>query len=317
MERQNQRPGFTLVELLVTVTVLAILAALVLVALASATQSAKEARTRATIAKINAVVMAKWESYKTRRASVRMFLKEDGSQDLNGNGTKTDQYSPVQLARYRIDAIRELMRMELPDRFSDITDDPVTPAAIGGNLPKMRRPSVSESYKRKMPASPSTQYQGAKCLYLIVTTGGGDPDIMEQFSPSEIGTDTDGMRYFKDGWEQPISFLRWAPGFFSSLQNWDLTTNLPKDHDPLDPTKAYVPTGSDPFAAAGVYPPLYPLIYSPGPDGEYEVNTAGSHRYATVNNHPYADHGGGLIGDWHDANGDGVDGRADNITNHD
>jgi len=51
------RRGFTLVELLVTVTVMAILMAVVLGGMRMANESARTARTRSTIAKINEVIM--------------------------------------------------------------------------------------------------------------------------------------------------------------------------------------------------------------------------------------------------------------------
>lgn len=317
---RNKR-GFTLVELLVAITVLAILASLILVGLANANASAREAKTRATIAKINAVVMQKYESYRTRR--VPFNHRADTFTDENGNG-KYDSGEPyvdannngrfdtaADHARYRLDALRELMRMEMPDRFTDITDDPVT-------LP--HRPSISEGYKNILTRTPpnGNQFQGAKCLYLLVTRGCDDPDILEQFGTNEIGTDDDGLKYFKDGWERPISFLRWAPGFFSTLQQWDLTTNLPTEHDPFDPLKVYKPSGSDPFTAAGVYPPLFPLIYSAGPDGISDIvsDQTTPIRYSTVNNNPYTPFMGELNGTPKDNDSSGTIDALDNITNH-
>ena len=37
--------------------------------------------------------------------------------------------------QYRLDGLRELMRLELPDRWTDIEDDPVTPVNAGSPGP--------------------------------------------------------------------------------------------------------------------------------------------------------------------------------------
>ena len=71
-----------------------------------------------------------------------------------------------------------------------------------------------------------------------------------------------------------------------------------------------------------VHPPLYPLIYSAGPDGKYEVQAASGHNYSSVNNNPYywspsEKSSKIIIGSWADSDSDGVDGRIDNITSHD
>src|SRR6478752_7722253 len=109
--------GFTLVELLVVITILSILASMVLFALASSAEAARVAKTKTTINKLHALIMAKYESYKTRRVPVD--VKAVATQRMYTNG-------PTGWARARLDVIRELMRMEMPDGFTDIDDDPIT-----------------------------------------------------------------------------------------------------------------------------------------------------------------------------------------------
>lgn len=340
---QRCSKGFTLVELLIVIAILAILASMVLFALAGAEGTAKEMRTQSTITKLHNLVMQKWESYRTRRVPVNAFQQEpftdtngngqhDGSeayQDLNSNG-QYDIYRRPGVVMHRLSALRELMRMEMPDRMTDLQDGTVTPSVIGHPTNKMPAPSSWQNYRRAVPAGLSNDtYQGAECLFLIVTRGIDDPDVMEQFSPSEFGDkDGDGLKEFWDAWENPISFLRWAPGFESTLQDVSAPIN---EHDPFDPLQVHIPLNtSDPwFVAApqkGKHPPIFPFIYSAGPDGIYDIITDGSSpiRYAVPPsmtppippNNPYYFDGTDRIGTPTDLDGSGSIDTEDNITNH-
>ena len=59
---RSVRRGFTLVELLVTISIIGIMAALTMGVVHSARQMAAEAATKATIAKLNAIIMKRYES---------------------------------------------------------------------------------------------------------------------------------------------------------------------------------------------------------------------------------------------------------------
>jgi prepilin-type N-terminal cleavage/methylation domain-containing protein len=262
--------GFTLVELLVTIVIIAILASMVLGALFTSQEAAKEARTKGLIAKLNTVVMDRWESYRTRRLPIRMGYNRFG---VAFNET------PLQFALRQLYARRELMRIEMPDNFTDIN------ASLSlSYLPN--RSALSQAYFRKYVsvASPNPQYESAECLYLILLLN-RDEASTELIAKNAGDRDGDGLPEILDGWGNPIGFLRRAPGFVSELQpNQDAVNN----HDPFDPRRV------DPAAWA-----MYPLIYSYGPDQEPELET-----------------GGPMPGSWVDGNGDGQRNDIDNIHNH-
>ncbi len=99
------RSAFTLVELLVTITIIGILAGMVMAALQKTRQSAREYATKATIAKLNSIIMERYESYMNRRVPIQI-----------PTGTQ-----PKAAAQMRLNAIRELMRLEMPDCRADVT----------------------------------------------------------------------------------------------------------------------------------------------------------------------------------------------------
>jgi prepilin-type N-terminal cleavage/methylation domain-containing protein len=344
------RRAFTLVELLVSIVIVGILASIILFALASVTESAKADKTRSTISKLNSLVMAKYESYRTRRVPVdEKLVANYWNYPANTFGW----------AEARVDVIRELMRMEMPDRYSDIQDNPVNKMKdASGTVTPMATPSATIAYRAALPTAPNFHFEAAKCLYMLVSLGLDDPDVMSQFSEDEIvRDDLDGMRYFVDGWGQPIFYVRWPAGFSSPLQPWNVnptdvfnktTVNkvYPATHDPFDPLHAYRPGVGDPFynpdstvaASSQVYPALYPLILSGGPDRITDIylngipNGGGTEfQYSKTSppNNPYVVANNGLFGGPADlpsiftpANitsqqGDGVDNSIDNITNHD
>lgn len=203
-----KRQGFTLVELLITISIIAILAGMMVVASFSAQEAGKAQKTRALITKLDGIIRARYESYRTRRVPVNFATL--AANDVAGTKLRL---------RQRVDVLRDLMRMELPDRLSDITDGPVTP--FGGTL--ILRPPVSEAYLARLNSitTETPENQGAECLYMIVTESlEQEGDSRGVFNTGDVGdTDNDGLPEFLDGWKRPIEFLRWAPGFLSDMQN--------------------------------------------------------------------------------------------------
>jgi prepilin-type N-terminal cleavage/methylation domain-containing protein len=200
--------GFTLTELLVVMLVLSILAGLTVAALAGAVNDARASRTRAVINKIDLLIDERWESYRTRAVPLRIPATNHPDHALFA-------------ARIRLLALRELMRMELPDRITDVTTGSyMIPAPV--NLPLLPQSSVKQSYLRLANratngtiANWTTTHQGSECLYLILSTmKDNDKSALDYFSTDEIGdVDGDGMKEILDGWGRPIEFLRWAPGY--------------------------------------------------------------------------------------------------------
>lgn len=225
--------GFTLVELMTVIVIVAILAALTLSGLAGARLRAKIDKTRSTIRKIDAVLRPMYESYLTRRVD-----------------TIADAKDRTTAARLMLQAKRDLLLREMPDCWADVTDTPsftTLPAYL--------------TYK----TGKSEALGSAECLYMILSRSGYEPDVLEGFRPDELGdTDDDRAAEFVDAWGKPIVFLRWAPGWLPPAST--LQTDDPESrHDPLDPFRV------DSHAADRLLPDrtgyaLVPLVASGGPD---------------------------------------------------
>jgi prepilin-type N-terminal cleavage/methylation domain-containing protein len=215
-----KRRGFTLVELLITITIIGIMAGMILFAMFQAQETAKEHKTRALVLKLNSIIMRRYDEYKTRRVPIQFDA--------------TELTDPKLMARMRLEVLRDLMRMEMPDRWSDV----LTPPASPFNRPaadRVQPPSAFIAYQAKWAAvtgdSPTgpyeyaydttkDEYQSAECLYMIVMgTLAQEGDSRDAFKATDVGdVDQDGFPEFIDAWGQPIRFLRWAPGLTSGTQ---------------------------------------------------------------------------------------------------
>jgi prepilin-type N-terminal cleavage/methylation domain-containing protein len=298
--------AFTLIELLVTITIISILAGISLGALHFARQSTIEGKTKATIAKLNALVMQRYESYLTRRVPI----------DTTG-------MKPKDAAIARLNALRDLMRMEMPERWSDVTNPPITSVLE----PALKKAYFQRYAKSSAPNNEIQKHGDAKCLYMIVSMG--NPEAMEQFGQDEIAiVDGDDFPVFIDAWGTPIGFLRWAPGFNNSdvqgnidtlwnvgqalTQRQIATTN---DHDPFDPQRVDLSKPDETNSTNNVPTGwrLVPLIYSYGPDKEEGIYSAKTYTYI---GNPYET----ILGNSGNGVGlgtpDGTGKHFDNIHNH-
>lgn len=316
--RRVRREAFTLVELLVTIIIIGILTSLVLGALVVSQESANRARTESIITKLDTALAHRWESYKTRRIQLDSTVL--GAIPANDRDM---------LAQERTRGLYELMRFELPQRWDDITREvapssgaamPVEPLVLDAS------PSISAIYlraynqvKTATGSWPSDDNQAAECLYLIMTLSNlEDESFTEQVGNLDQGDiDGDGMKEFHDAWGNPITFLRWAPGFVSLRQ----TRNPKTQHDPFDSLHQF----DEHYA-------LSPLIFSPGPDGIPDIianNNADTPITGTPPPYPTQDpefndpYDGWtnssvtyLPGESNDTDNDGDDNSIDNIYNH-
>jgi hypothetical protein len=293
------------VELLITILIISLLAALILGVAAVAGETARQAQTRNVVTRLHALLAEYYGTYKNRRVQVRQPVIDGINKLASTNSAVKGQY----LALARLYALRELMLMEVPERWSDVLLNavPANPTGLNdarfpfyqdmrGNSPTGRT-SLANIYLRRYVAmasrdntltgNPNTgaeilANQGAECLYMIITMACGDGEARTQFGENDIGdTDGDGAPEFLDAWGQPIEFLRWAPGFDSSIQmNANQFLPLPVS----DAWKSAAANDHDPFDLFRTDPPAFrlePLIVSPAGDELLGIRIASTHVYYT------------------------------------
>lgn len=264
--RKSTSRAFTLIELMLVMGMMAILMAATGLALAQAMEQGRASRTQAQIARIHSLLMARYESYRTR--SIRLTVPPSTTAQVR--------------AAMRLNILREIMRLEMPQCVGDIVgiDISASPNAPVLNTrpnrffmsPASPYPALSNNYFRRVQSSPNFIKGGAieaECLYLILSTiDDGDSNGLNFLLPSEIGdTDGDGVLEILDGWGRPLLFQRWPTGYVNNpIGTYSVATSFQNgvDPDPYDPMKV---------DTRGTYY-LVPLICSAGPDGGLGLITA-------------------------------------------
>ena len=224
-----QVDGFTLIELLVVMAIITLLSAAMLVAVTELQASSKKKRCQQQIKKIDQLITQRWDELLHKPLAIQFNSLGPTPSPLNINARKLQ----ILIAR------REMMRLEMPDRITDITEDPVV---FPGGF-QMQLPATTATFRRKAAYNAAIgntwneQNQGAECLYLILSVmQDRDSSALDFFFPSEIGdTDEDGMLEILDGFNQPIGFLRWAPGI-SARTGPDLRWGIADTDDDNDGT---------------------------------------------------------------------------------
>ena len=122
-----RRPGLTLVELLVSISLITVVSSMFLVAYRAAATEASNIRTQSTIRKISEVLVSRMQEYENYPIQFARGTGNAFAIPVPGNAvpalpSTADEYEPkgILLERLRVMLLREMIAQEMPDYYQDI-----------------------------------------------------------------------------------------------------------------------------------------------------------------------------------------------------
>ncbi|QDT55607.1 hypothetical protein Pan44_36530 [Caulifigura coniformis] len=194
------RSGFSLIELLVVLTILLMLIGLIVSFFGTAGNAAREAATRVTITKLDALLQARY------RQMVDSFAEQDRKPSQKAEWPNLARSAAVALTGTEPTAAKKAMvrinryRGAFPQRKEDFV------YLGGGDFPN----PYATGWPSTMPVGHLPETESSELLYFILASGGGtgaEAQIADSINPKHIqDTDGDGLMEFVDDWGVPLRF---------------------------------------------------------------------------------------------------------------
>jgi prepilin-type N-terminal cleavage/methylation domain-containing protein len=236
----HRRGGFTLVELLVVITIIAILFTFAVQMIGGVVDFGRRAATESTLRKLNGMIEQRLQSI--QRATTNIDVLQNDLLNVVAYQQALNVWGPLPSNdAYAISATpyyaRKLMMMRfLPQSWDDL----------------VRINALSEATMQvALPTNPNTvsAADSSEALYFSLSNAAVIGDTMfaaEDFGNLEVGdTDRDGLLEFLDGWGRPIRFYRWPTRLIRPL-----------GPEPVSVTPAPIPPGQ--LVAARLLMPFLP-----------------------------------------------------------
>lgn len=184
MKTIAHRRAFSLVELLVVITLIVMLIAMMATALNAARASGAKQKTKASITMLDEIIQRHY------RSTESMSMPADVA--AGSRGTE----------------IRKQITADMPDSWQDVAYLKAHPS----DFKSARHRGYVATFNA---VNPSAQHASAECLFMIIMQGG----LADCLDCSGLGsipvgdTDSDGAPEFLDAWGQPIRYVLWPAGF--------------------------------------------------------------------------------------------------------
>lgn len=268
------RRGFTMIELLVVITIISILLAATLYAIGNAIGAARANATQATLVKLDSLLRGRIEAFGVNLKKPTQTKIIERQMAVVSDTLKAEGVPTLPTAVLELLARKSLFQQAFPQTLGDNVTLGAAGNYFNGNAQN---------------AAESSEY-----LYWILTQAdsyGMAPPDSSEFSASEIGdTDGDGRLEFLDAWGNPLLFYRWPTRLLrpagptspvmpalAALQIGGLPSdNLTLSKDPGDGVNLYSDKIAEQILPPEIFEKLFhtprtyyvPLILSAGPDRE-------------------------------------------------
>jgi prepilin-type N-terminal cleavage/methylation domain-containing protein len=228
---KGKRSAFTLVELLVVISIIAILGSLITVAVFKFIDHQQNANSEALVRSVHETLRAHWTKViedAKKEADIPQVVKT-----LAGG---SDERARILWIKLRLTEAFPMSYYEalFPPRYYDHTLNMWVDL-----IPANRRHNTG--YAKKIPAiqAPNRETESAACVMiaLSVSRGGAAALNVDMLPVPPRDTDGDGVNELVDGWSQPVAFFRF-PTVHADLQGANPapkdSSNRPTYDDPLD-----------------------------------------------------------------------------------
>ena len=291
---RDRRSGFTLIEIMIVVALIAFLASILIVALRGSITGAKAQATKATITKISGLMKQRTEAFNRVNFAEQFELDIDGQLQLAGQLILASGQSFNARDLATVIAKKYIYKLYFPQTWAEASTLIAQAQTAGSTF--------------SPPSTITPSCESAEVLYWLLTSDqarlfGYTPEGTDNFVGATADTDGNGFLEIVDAWGHPIRWYRWPtrllrPGGYGTatdyvtyktqVPNMSSTINPNQDpDDPLESTYAVALANSNPggaspaptingttpiagfeqiFHTLGTY--YTPLVVSAGADGD-------------------------------------------------
>ena len=204
------RSGFTLLELLIVIMVIAILMALTVSAAFSFIVNAREAATATTISKVNGLLQDRIRSFRQYDFSDSAIRLRDAWNTNPANSS--DQVMTPELAEVLLRKPR--LKQAFPQSFVEADFVRLFPQSLFPNAFSSTAPYDLSNFVANLQPTYQAKYECGIVLHAMLSRGEtfGAPSVADDaFTGTEIrvGPETNNLPCLVDAWGEPLRFYRW------------------------------------------------------------------------------------------------------------
>jgi prepilin-type N-terminal cleavage/methylation domain-containing protein len=191
--RSPVRRGFTLLEVLIVVALMALLLSIAVFALGRSITQARETATRTTLLKVDGLLQQRLEALRTLLDTPQRKNEIQNRLAAKKNYLQNNSITGVPEKMLQLMVYKDYFRAAFPQNSTDAATLYAAGQPFNGNAP-----NAAESSELLYYALTQADTFGVEAV--------GDSD----FTSAEVGdTDGDGRREFIDAWGRPLRFYRW------------------------------------------------------------------------------------------------------------